>query len=79
MDRWLHTVFSPPCVCIVLRPLSLPQGTTCLNHILGKIIPEMKVLSGLPVHSVFKVQVLTLELDLVDVLKFVSLVSGTSV
>lgn len=53
--------FSPPCVCIVLRPLSLPQGTTCLNHILGKIIPEMKVLSGLPVHSVFKVQVLTLD------------------
>lgn len=39
-------------LCRLHRLLSSPQGTTCLNHILGKIIPGMKVLLGfpLPVH-----------------------------
>lgn len=31
------------CLCWILRPLSSPRGTTCLNRILGKIIPGMKV------------------------------------
>lgn len=31
------------CLCWIHRPLSSPQGTTCLNRILGKIIPGMKV------------------------------------
>lgn len=31
------------CLCWIRRPLSSPQETTCLNRILGKIIPGMKV------------------------------------
>lgn len=31
------------CLCWLRRPLSSPQETTCLNRILGKIIPGMKV------------------------------------
>lgn len=33
-----------PCLRRLARPLSSPLGTTCLNHILEKIIPGMKVL-----------------------------------